>query len=150
KWEIMPSQPNLSIAVNAFEHPDYYSRRIWPGFGHLAENREPAAAWSARNRAVAGINLRTGHASDASNHRHKPQFAAHPEYLTSPGSKEFCVSNPGLQQLVIKDALAQIEKNPALQSISLDPSDGGGWETEGACRDGEIYKSVTDRAISLA
>jgi hypothetical protein len=149
KWEVIPTAGNLSIAVNALEHPDYYSRRIWAGFGYLPENRADIAAWNARNRAVEGIDLSTGHSYGGIIHRHQAEFAAHPEYLTRPGSGKFCVSNPGLQKLVIDDALAQFEKNPALQSISLDPSDGGGWESD-SCPDATIYTSVTDRAITLA
>lgn len=149
KWEVVPSTPSLSVAVDTFEHPDYNSRLIWPGFGYLPENRPGAAAWNARNRAVAGIRLSTGHAYGNIIRRNKAEFEKHPEYLTKPGGGKFCVSEPGLQQLVINDALAQFEKNPELQSISLDPSDGGGWESD-SCKDAQVYKSVTDRVITLA
>src|SRR5690606_23293750 len=81
--------------------------------------------------------------------RNKAEFEKHPEYLTKPGGSKFCVSNPGLQKLVIDDALAQFEKNPNLQSISMDPSDGGGWESD-SCPDGKIYENVTDRVVTLA
>ena len=148
-WEVVPSTPSLSARVNVLEHPDYYARRIWPGFGYLPENRESYEAWNTRNRMASGVELRTGHAYGAIIHRHQAEFAAHPEYLTKPGGDKFCVSNPGLQKLVIDDALAQFEKEPTLQSISLDPSDGGGWESE-TCGDAKEIGSVTDRAITLA
>jgi hypothetical protein len=148
-WEVIPSTPSLSVAVNVLEHPDYYARRIWPGFGALPENRESYAAWEARNRMGSGVELRTGHAYGAIIHRNKAAFAAHPEYLTKPGGDKFCVSDPGLQKLVIDDALAQFEKDPTLQSVSLDPSDGGGWESD-SCPDAKEIGSVTDRAITLA
>jgi len=149
KWEVVPKAQNLSITVDSFEHPDYNSRLIWPGFGYLPENRERAAAWGARNRAVAGIRLSTGHAYGNIIRRNQAEFDKHPEYFTKPGSGKFCVSEPGLQQLVIKDALEQLEKNPELQSISLDPTDGGGWESD-SCRDAQVYQSVTDRVVTLA
>jgi hypothetical protein len=148
-WEIISSEKNLNISVSTFEHPDYYSRRIWPGFGNLKENKDAYANWDARNRMGSGVELSTGHAYGAIIHRHEAEFKAHPEYLTHPGSSKFCVSNPGLQQLVINDALAQLEKDPSLQSISMEPSDGGGWESD-ACPDATVYKSITDRAVSLA
>jgi hypothetical protein len=148
-WEVVPSTPSLSTAVNVFEHPDYYARRIWPGFGYLPENRESYEAWNTRNRMGSGVELRTGHSYGAIIHRHQAEFAAHPEYLTKPGGDKFCVSNPGLQKLVIDDALAQFEKDPTLQSVSLDPSDGGGWESD-SCPDAEKIGSVSDRAITLA
>jgi hypothetical protein len=115
----------------------------------LKENAADYTAWETRNRLASGIALSTGHAYDAIIHRHQAEFKAHPEYLTKPDGDKFCVSNPGLQQLVIDDALAQLEKNPALQSISMEPSDGGGWESD-SCPDDKVYKSITDRAVTLA
>lgn len=148
-WEIIPQQKDIHIAISTFEHPDYYSRRIWPGFGNLKENAADYNDWETRNRLASGIALSTGHAYDAIIHRHQAEFKAHPEYLTKPGGNKFCVSNPGLQQLVIDDALAQFEKNPNQQSISMEPSDGGGWESD-SCSDDKVYKSVTDRVVTLA
>jgi hypothetical protein len=148
-WEGVPCEKNLRIAVDTFEHPDYYARRIWPGFGALPENRDSYAAWNARNRMGSGIELSTGHSYGKIIRHNKAEFEKHPEYLTKPGGSKFCISNPGLQQLVISDALARFEKDPTLQSISLEPSDGGGWESD-SCRDAEVYKSITDRVITLA
>ena len=149
KWEVVPGEKNLRLAVNAVERPDYYARSIWPGYGYLPENRPGYEIWNARNRATSGIVLNTGHAYDAIISRNKAEFEKHPEYLTKPGGNKFFVSNPGLRQLVIADALAQFAKNPQLQSVSLDPSDGGNWDSD-ACPDAQVYKSVTDRVITLA
>src|SRR5690606_15433971 len=55
----------------------------------------------------------------------------------------------GLQKLVINDALAKFAKNPNLQSVSMDPSDGGGWQSD-SCPDATVYNSVTDRVVTLA
>jgi len=148
-WEIVPNNKNLTVAVNTFQHPDYYARRIWYGYGVLPENREAYYAWNQRNRATSGIDLRTSHSYDGIISRNREEFKQHPEYLTKPGGNKFCVSNPGLQQLVIDDALAQFEKNPELQSISLDPSDGGGWESD-SCKDSEVFPSITDRVVTMA
>ena len=47
----------------------------------------------------------------------------------------------------MEDALAQIAANPGRQSISMEPSDGGGWcECDACARLG----SITDRALTLA
>jgi hypothetical protein len=153
KWEVVPSEKNLSIAINTFQHPDYYARQIWPGFGALPENQPKDDAWNARNRMALGIELKTGHAYNGIIARNKAEFEQHPEYLTRPlgstGGNKFCVSNPDLRALVIKDALAQFEKNPNLHSISMDPSDLGQWDSD-ACNDAQVYKSITDRAVTLA
>jgi transposase len=151
KWEIVPRRPSLSIEVDVSESPDYHSRRIWAGFGYLKEREDVCKEWNARNRATAGITLNTGHAYDSVMKRHEAEFAAHPEYLALVDGRrqkpKFCIANPALRQLVAKDALAQFAKDVTLDSVSCDPSDGGGW-----CECGECAKlgSVTDRALLLA
>ena len=95
--------------------------------------------------------LNTGHAYDGILSRNKAAFAAHPEYLGLVGgvrkSTKFCISNPSLRQLVVDDALKQFAANLSLQSVSMDPSDGGNWCECDACAK---LGSVTDRAITLA
>ncbi len=150
-WEVTPHQPNLSIAVDVLEHPDYLARRIWYGFGAWDYANEPYAAWCARNRAVSGIELRTGHAYDGIISRNKDAFARHPEYLGlvdgQRKSTKLCISNPGLRKLVADDALAQLERDPSADSVSVDPSDGLGWCE---CEDCRALGSVSDRALTLA
>jgi len=150
-WEVVPVQPQLAIAVDAFEHPSYYSRRIWYGFGPWDYAKEPYRDWCEKNRAVAGIELLTGHSYDGILARNKAAFTAHPEYLGIVGgvrkSTKFCISNPGLRQLVVDDALRQFAGDPEKQSVSMDPSDGGGWCECDACAK---LGSITDRALTLA
>ena len=150
-WEVIPTTRELSVAVDAREHPAYQSRRIWYGFGAWDYAAKPYADWCARNRATSGIQLNTGHAYDGILAANKKAFAEHPEYLGLVNgqrkSTKFCISNPGLRKLVVDHSLRQLEKNPNLDSVSVDPSDGGGWcECDGCAKLG----SVTDRAILLA
>lgn len=150
-WEIIPANPKIAIEVDTVEHPSYYSRRIWYGYGVWDHAKEPYRDWCEKNRCVAGVELNTGHAYDGILHRNKAAFAEHPEYLGLVGgerkSTKFCISNPGLRQLVADNALAQLAAEPQRQSVSVDPSDGGGW-----CECPECAKlgSVTDRAVTLA
>jgi hypothetical protein len=150
-WEVVPSRKDLSVAVDEFEKPAFHGRRIWYGFGPADYAAAPYADWCAKNRATSGIVLNTGHAYDGILARNKKVFAEHPEYLGLVGGErkttKFCISNPGLRKLVVADALAQFEKDPARDSVSVDPSDGGGW-----CECAECKKlgSVTDRALTLA
>lgn len=150
-WEIVPKQATLSIACDALETPDYHSRRIWYGFGAWDYAREPYAEWCRRNRATQGVDLHTGHAYDGIIKTHRKTFDAHPELFALVNGQrrgpKFCISNPALRKLVVEDALAKFEKNPALDSVSMDPSDGGGW-----CECSECAKlgSVTDQALTLA
>ncbi|MEA3208277.1 MAG: hypothetical protein QOE70_1334 [Chthoniobacter sp.] len=151
RWEVIPKARDLRLEVDAQEHPAFLSRRIWYGFGGWDFSEQPYKEWCARNRAVAGVALNTGHSYDGILHRNKPAFAAHPEYLAVVGGvrkgAKFCISNPDLRKLVIEDALRQFEKNPDADSISMDPSDGGGW-----CECAECAKlgSITDQALRLA
>ena len=150
-WEIVPAQRDLTLAVDAREKPAYHARRIWYGFGPADYATVPYAEWCAKNRATSGIALNSGHAYGGIIARNKQAFADHPEYLGLVGgerkSSKFCISNPALRKLVAADALAQFAKEPARDSVSVDPSDGGGW-----CECAECKKigSVTDRALTLA
>ena len=150
-WEVVPVTPALAITVDAMEKPAYHARRIWYGYGPWDYAKQPYREWCEKNRAIAGIELHSGHSYGGILSRNNAAFTAHPEYLGLVGgvrkSSKFCISNPGLRQLVVDDALAQFAKDPAKQSISLDPSDGGGW-----CECDECKKigSVTDRALTLA
>ncbi|QDU94738.1 DUF4838 domain-containing protein [Lignipirellula cremea] len=150
-WEVIPSQPQLTVEVDAFEHPSYASRRIWYGYGAWDYAKEPYRQWCERNRCVQGIVLNTGHAYDGILARNKAQFAEHPEYLGlidgERKSTKFCISNPGLRRLVADDALAQLAADPNKQSISVDPSDGGNWCE---CENCKQLGSITDRAVTLA
>src|SRR5690606_7138166 len=136
--EVVPRQPRLEIAVSTTEHPSYHARRIWYGGGVWDYNSEPYHQGCVRNRANSGIQLSTGHAYDGILSRNQQQFSEHPEYLGllrgERRSTKFCISNPGLRQLVVADALRQVAANPALDSVSVDPSDGGGWCECDECR----------------
>ncbi|MFN0079330.1 MAG: DUF4838 domain-containing protein [Prosthecobacter sp.] len=150
-WEIVPEKPTLSIDVNVSESPDYHARKIWAGFAYLKERDEVYDEWCRRNRATSGITLSSGHSYDGIMNRQQDEFAKHPEFLALVDGKrqkpKFCIANEGLRKLVVKDALEHFAKEPELDSISCDPSDGGGW-----CECAECAKigSVTDRALLLA
>lgn len=153
-WEIVPFQRSLAIDVDAFESPDYLARRIWYGYGNWDYNGEPYEAWCAKNRCVNGIALSTGHAYDGIVNAAREEFAAHPEYWPLLNGKRQpvvnpkpCLSNPTVRALFVRQALARFEQNPSLDSISMDPSDGGGWCECDQCRK---LGSVSDQAVTLA
>ncbi|MCA9157845.1 MAG: DUF4838 domain-containing protein [Planctomycetales bacterium] len=60
---------------------------------------------------------------------------------------KFCVSNSRLRQVVVDDAVRELKGQPERDSISMDPSDGGGWCECEACR---AMGSASDRALTLA
>lgn len=150
-WEVIPRVADLKLAVDVRQHPSYYSRRIWYGYGPWDYAARPYQEWCARNRAVGGIELHTGHAYDGILRRNQAAFKAHPEYLGLVGderrSSKFCIGNPELRKLVVSDVLGQFRGDPARHSVSLDPSDGGGWCQCERCK---ALGSVSDRALTLA
>lgn len=153
-WEIIPNATELSLAVDQFETPDFYSRLIWYGGGVQDHNKDAYRAWSERNRAVAGLRVNTSHEYWKIVSRNKEVFAAHPEYYASVKGKrdtsshsKFDVSNPGLRDIVVKDGIQWFKDNPDEISKSMDPNDMGGWD------DTEAAKSIgspTDQALTLA
>ena len=153
-WEVVPSLPSLSIAVDVQERPDFYARRIWYNWGFWGYNNTPYAQWCTRNRHAQGFQLNSGHAYGHIIAANQAEFAAHPEYLAlvngqrlAGGDAKFCVSNPGLRKLVVNHAVRQFTANPNADSISMDPSDGGGWCECEACA---AMGGPNDRALTLA
>jgi len=150
RWEIVPTDPDLAIAVDRHAVPAYRSRRIWYGYGTWDVNRPAYERWSARNR-TGGFIISTGHAYQAIIAAHQAEFDAHPEYLaeeeSGTKSTKFCVSEPGLQAIAIQYAIDQLTKNPDQRSVSMEPSDGGGWD---GCPKDATLGSVSNRVVTLA
>jgi len=148
-WEVTPSLPLAAIAVDAYEHPDFYARRIWFQYGSWSEQN--FKEWCTRNRVGLGIDIRNAHSYGDFIDRNKAEFAAHPEYYGlvdgERKSSKFCIANPGLRQLIARDAVAYLRQHPDEDSISVEPSDGDGW-----CECPECAKlgSISDRAVILA
>ena len=40
-WEIVPTRRDLTTSMDRFEHPSYYSRRIWYGYGAFNDKGHP-------------------------------------------------------------------------------------------------------------
>jgi len=153
-WEVVPRRPDLVAAMDTLQRPSYCSRnlRSWtlskPGEGG---DGDAYAAWMKRNRLGQRYHINSGHMYGRIISDRKKQFDEHPEYRGLVNGKressKFCISNPGLRKLVIDYALEYFKNDPEANSISMEPSDGGGW-----CECAECAKmgSVSDRAATLA
>jgi len=150
-WEVVPNVPTLEVAVDALELPDYYTRRIWFSYGGWKFNDAAHAEWRARNRAEGTFQLNTGHAYDGILREYKEVFDQHPEYLGlvdgERKSTKFCIGNPRVRTLVVRYARDFFAERPEADSVSIDPSDGGGWCECEACA---AVGSPSDRALLLA
>jgi hypothetical protein len=153
-WEVVPEISELEVEVDARESPDFHARRIWYNWGFWGYNEEPYKQWCVRNRAVQGFQLNSGHAYEAIIADRRADFEAHPEFLAEVDGErrirpdvKFCISNSGLRRLVVDWAVQRMKANPQQDSLSMDPSDGGGWCECGPCAD---FGSVSDRVVTLA
>lgn len=154
-WEVVPSSPRLRIAVDERCGPSFHARRIWYNWGLWGYNNEPYRLWCVRNRMAQGFSLNSGHSYEAIIAANRKEFDEHPEYYavnngerrTRGGDLKFCVSNPGLRRLVADHAVRQMTANPKLDSISMDPSDGGNWCE---CADCDKMGGVSNRVLTLA
>ena len=157
-WEIVPSKPDLRVAVDVVERPDYAVRRAPRGAPWSDDERWDR--WKLRNRVTSSFSLSTGHAYGGIIRDNAREFAAHPEYyalvdgqrrhagrVDGGGDIKFCISNPGLRKLVVDWAVKQMRADPDRDSISMDPSDGGHWCECQACA---AMGSVSDLALTLA
>jgi hypothetical protein len=151
-WEVIPRRPDLRIALDTRERPAYILRRLHYGYGTWGqEEYRHYMDWEARNRMGGAFSLNTGHTYGAILKAKKTAFEAHPEYLAEVDGKrqgqKFCIANPGLRALVVEYAAEHLRANPLADSISMDPSDGGGWCTCAGCA---AMGSVSDRVLTLA
>ena len=153
-WEIVPQQNDLKIALDAQEKPSFHARRIWYNWGTWGYNEEPYRQWCQRNRAVKGFDLNSGHAYEQIIAANRGEFENHPEYYALVEGErklrpdvKFCISNSGLRKLVADHAVRTFKAQPQLDSISMDPSDGGNWCECEACSE---LGGVSNRVVMLA
>ncbi len=152
-WEIVPDIPDLSVSMDKFETTDFVTRQAPRG----APWSDGAlwTRWRDRNRMTPAFRLSTGHVYGRIESRNREEFEANPEYYAlvdgerrvSGGNRKFCISNPGLRQLVVDDKVRRVEANPEIDSVSIDPSDGGNWCECDECAE---LGSISDQAIVLA
>ncbi len=158
-WEVIPRQPDLSIAVDDLETPDYLHRNIFYGYGQWMRQGPDFKQWAIRNRVSvddrSSIKLRTAHVYAGIVQQHEDVFEANPDWLALvngerrrlKNSQKFSTANPELRKFLADLAVQQIADNPELDSISRDPSDLGNW-----CEsiESEELGTITDQAVTLA
>lgn len=150
-WEVVPSKPGLSLAVDIKTAPAYAARRIWYGLGEAETNWKSFDAWRRRNRVPGAFELETGHAYESIIERNQAEFTAHAEYRGlyrgRRRSTKLCLSNPGLRRLLVEDAARRFAKDPSRDTSSVEPSDGEEWCECASCAS---MGSVSDRVVAAA
>jgi hypothetical protein len=150
-WEIIPSVPRLAVRYDEIQKPDYVMRSIWFGFGTYPERRTLYSDWCRKNRMESGFHINAGHTYGGIIVKNKEIFLKHPEYLALVGGErkgaKFNVANPDLRKLVVECKLAELRAHPEQISVSMDPSDGGGWDES---EEAKTIGSPSNQAITLA
>ncbi len=163
KWHIIPTLETVRIETNANEVPALVSRSIWYAYGQpdklLAQNYR---LWAAAQRLSLESLVNTGHSYGNIILRNAAEFEKHTEYYAqlengerdsqrAVAARKFCVSNPGLMELVARDRVRLLEENrkanPLAYMVSVDPSDGQGTCH---CEKCKALGTTTDRAVHLA
>ncbi|MCM8816279.1 MAG: DUF4838 domain-containing protein [Candidatus Omnitrophica bacterium] len=150
-WEVIPEIKSLKVNLDVYGKPSFFGRNI--GKGHLfwGQNKNTWNDWMKKNRMQCGFFVPSGHAYQAIISTYKNVFTQHPEYLGLVGgerkSSKFCISNPGLQELIKEYAIKYFEKNTDADGLSMEPSDGGNWCE---CEECKKIGSITDRAVFLS
>ena len=138
-WKI-PRAEKLSFAAAIKESPDFATRMIWPGGSYKPVFMKSAKRWMSLNR-LPGYGIIASHIYGKIISENRDRFKKHPEYYSLINNKrfvdrhisKFCISNPDLQKLVVNHVLDKFNRNPALESYSVEPSDGDNWCECEAC-----------------
>ena len=150
-WEIIPSVPRMFASYDEVQKPSYIMRSVWFTFGTYPERGALVEDWRRKNRMITGFYINAGHTYDGIIAKNKEVFLKHPEYLAMVGGErkgaKFNVANPDLRQLVVEYKLAELRAHPEQTSVSMDPSDGGGWDES---EEAKTIGSPSDQAITLA
>lgn len=155
-WEVIPKRSEIVLARNEVVRPDYHARRIWYSTAkgwddHLPEFQD----WMRKNRLGDGFRWATGQAYPRIIQSNKAFFEQHPDFYAEVkgerkfrgAATKFNVVSPGLRQFVAEFALQFFEKHPNADSISLEPSHGGGWADDAESR---ALGRASDQALYLA
>ncbi|HET9957107.1 MAG TPA: DUF4838 domain-containing protein [Polyangiaceae bacterium] len=148
-WQVIPHASQLEIQTERTCRAAFRQRRLFLGAGAYRENKAEFAEWSRENR-LGGLEIVTNHSYQKIVAANPAAFAAHPEYLgdgRAGKSPKFCVTAPGLVELVKGYAAQYFAQHPDSISISMEPSDQGGWE---GCPGDTKLGSPTNRAVTLA
>lgn len=133
KWEIWPSLSEIAIAVDAFESPDFYNRTLALAGMSWPESIVSFRDWCVKNRMVSRFELRTTHIYGAIIAAYPEHFKEHPGDLVpneNLDAVKLDASRESVLEIATRFAMESKAKNPGYDSISMDPSDGGGWRAD--------------------
>lgn len=143
-WEVIPSVPRLEVDFDEVQKPDFLMRSVWMPVLHKGRG-ELIQDWQRKNRMVSGVTIMAGHSYERIIGGNKAFFSEHPDYLFE--GKKPRLWRPEVRQFFVEQYLKQAWDEKGPHSISVDPSDGGGWD-EGP--ESKAFGSISDQVITLA
>jgi len=155
-WEIVPQTPSLAMNVDVMESPTYKIRRFAWHFGTWSDLKDATVEWEIRNRVVPpqvfpnSFRLNTLHIYVGIIKRFQDVFEANPTMRSEVDGRltgKLNPANPKTLEVVCEYANEFFEKNPEATSISMDPSDGGGWGITPAEKE---IGTPSDRTVLIA
>ncbi len=155
-WEIIPRTPVPHLTLNEVQRPAYKLRDLFT-FNYVGNEEQQFRRWLKLNRMGRGFQLNTRHAYHDIYKRHKAEFDANPDYfgyvngVPQLASKtkifKFNPANPNLLKLLVADARQQFAAHGE-DSVSMDPSDFGGWDNSGEAS--RTIGSPSNQAVTMA
>lgn len=154
-WESIPSLPELAVALDVTDRPAIPSRRIWWNFSFFDAARGQCEAdyraWARHNNMAQSQRIWCGHAWQSIIGNNQAAFDAHPEYLALAGGErkgpQFCSTNPEVRRIATEWALGQLRRDPTLDMVSMETSDGDGHCECDACK---AAGNISERVFGLA
>ncbi len=150
-WEVVPQLERVGGQWNFDVRPPFRMRYLWSGFGVWSALQDDWDDWQAKVGLAHSEQLNSTHAYARLQSRLEAQFAEHPEWrpVDAAGvpTNKLCVFSPGLEETLLDYYLSVLRTEPTRTSVSVEPSDGGGWLS---CGTDEDAASVSDRAVTLA
>jgi len=145
-WEVIPSVSRLEVEYDEIQKPDYHMRSVWNSSGGLyPERAELIQDWRKKNRMQSGAHIHAGHSYHTIQSRNAEFFQSHPEYLND--GKKPRLWRPEVREFFVEQYLNGLRARPDSTSISVDPSDGSGWDLGPESR---AFGSISDQVITLA
>ena len=151
-WEIVPSTPNLQIAIDQVIHPDHPFATMFHSFGSFwPEGNQEINRWLERNRMINSRDWGFGHVYQELAREYPGVFEKHPEYWAlvddQRASGKLCLANVDLRKLFVERSLKWLQEHPQSVVVSAEPADGGAWCQCQVCK---TLGSPSDRALGMA
>lgn len=120
-WEVIPRRKTIAGAWGERQKPDFgIQRRIWPGYGLYARNRQEWGEWDRHNRMGGPVPISIGHSWIGLSH--EADFDKHPEWFALVNGRRQptkpCYSHPDVLERASRYAADRAAAGSRMVSMS--------------------------------